>query len=76
KLRKIHRLDALLDEAVKLMPELGSFHEFCERASSYYLADRYPPFGSLKVTEEDIRKDLGSAKKLIKHIFPEEKLND
>jgi len=75
KLRKIHRLDALLDEAVKFLPELGAFHEFCERVSSYYIADRYPPFGGLGITEEDIEKDLDSAEKFIKQIFPEEKLN-
>lgn len=74
KLRKIHSLDALLDEAIKFKPELSSFQEFCERVSSYYLADRYPPFGSLKITEEDIEKDLVSAKEIIKHISPEEKL--
>ncbi|MGB7291786.1 MAG: HEPN domain-containing protein [Thermodesulfobacteriota bacterium] len=75
KLRKIHRLDALLDEAIKFMPELDSFQEFCERVSSYYLADRYPPFGSLGISEEDIEKDLRPAEELIKHIFPGEKMS-
>jgi len=75
KLRKIHRLDALLDEAVKFMPELDSFYELCEKVSSYYLADRYPPLGELEITEEDIERDLKSAKTLVKLIFPEEELN-
>ncbi len=75
KLRKIHRLDALVDEAVKFLPELSSFNEFCERVSSYYIADRYPPFGGLGITEEDIEKDLASAEEFIKHIFPEENLS-
>lgn len=75
KLKKIHRLDALLDEAVKYVPKLDSFQEICERVSGYYLADRYPPFGSLGITSEDIEKDLEEAKELIKVIFPEENLN-
>jgi HEPN domain-containing protein len=75
KLRKVHRLDALLDEAIKINPELDMFHGFCERTSSYYIADRYPPFGSLEITEADIEEDLVSGKKLIKHIFPEENLS-
>lgn len=50
KLKKIHRLDALLDEAVKFKPQLNSFHELCERVSSYYIADRYPPLGDLGIT--------------------------
>ena len=44
KLKKIHQLDALLDEAMKFLPELSVFKEFCARVSSYYLADRYPAF--------------------------------
>lgn len=75
KLRKIHRLDALLDEVVKFKPELSSFQDFCERVSAYYFADRYPPFGSLEITEEDIEKDLQTTKDLLKVIFPEENLN-
>ena len=75
KLRKVHRLDALLDEAININPELDIFHGFCERTSSYYIADRYPPFGSLEITKEDIKEDLVSAKKLVKHIFPGEKLS-
>lgn len=75
KLKKIHRLDALLDEAVKYKPELPSFFELCERVSGYYLADRYPPFGSLGITSEDIEKDLEEAKELVKTIFSEENLN-
>lgn len=76
KLRKIHRLDALLDEATKHNPELTSFLELCERVSGYYLADRYPPFGNLGITTEDIRKDLKETKRFIKAMFPDEELND
>lgn len=75
KLKKIHRLDALLDEAIKYAPKLNSFQEICERVSGYYLADRYPPFGSLGITSEDIEKDLEGVKELIKLIFPEETFN-
>lgn len=74
-LKKIHELDALLDEVMKFLPELSSFKELCARVSPYYLADRYPPFGSLGVTAEDIEKDLEDANKLIKCLFPEEKLD-
>ena len=75
KLRKIHRLDALLDEAIKFMPELASFYELCEKVSSYYLADRYPPLGELEITESDIKEDMKSVKLLVKLIFPEEEID-
>ena len=54
KLRKIHELDALLDEAVKYKPNLENFRDLCERVSGYYLAERYPPLGYLDIRYEDI----------------------
>jgi len=72
KLKKIHRLDALLDEAVKYKPPLNSFQEICERVSGYYIADRYPPLGNLGLTSEDIEKDINEARRLIKALFPKE----
>lgn len=74
KLKKIHRLDALLDEAVRHNPHMEDFRGFCERVSGYYIADRYPPLGALEITCEDIKKDLIEAKKFIKEIFPGEEI--
>ncbi|NJD75518.1 MAG: HEPN domain-containing protein [Candidatus Methanoperedens sp.] len=39
KLRKIHELDALLDNAVKYNPELEYYRDLCERVSGYYFTD-------------------------------------
>ena len=36
KLRRVHELDALLDEAVKHNPDLAEFRDLCERVSGYY----------------------------------------
>lgn len=75
KLRKIHELDALLDEAVKYKPDLQIFYNLCERITGYYFADRYPPLPRFELTKEDIEKDLKEAEKFIRTLFPEEKLN-
>ncbi|OGW17995.1 MAG: hypothetical protein A3G93_07690 [Nitrospinae bacterium RIFCSPLOWO2_12_FULL_45_22] len=75
KLKKIHELDALLDEAIRYNSELQNFYLLCERITGYYFADRYPPLGDLELTCEDIEKDLEEAKSFIKTMFPEEKLN-
>jgi HEPN domain-containing protein len=75
KLKKIHRLDALLDEAIKHDSKLNSFQEICERISGYYLADRYPPLGVLELTCVDIKKDFKEVKKFVKALFPDEKLD-
>jgi len=74
KLRKIHELDALLDEAVKFNPELENFRDLCERVSSYYLAERYPPLGNTYLKHEDIENGLIEARKFIRMMFPSEKL--
>ena len=73
KLRKIHELDALLDDAAKYNPYLESFRDLCERVSGYYLADRYPPLGHLGLTVQDIGRDLREAGRFVKLMFPKEK---
>ena len=65
-LRKIHELDALLDEVVKHNSNLESFRNLCERVSGYYFAERYPALIDTELTLKDIEKDMEEAKKLIK----------
>jgi len=74
KFRKIHELDALLDEAVKHKPELASFYSLCERVTNYYIADRYPGFSELGVDAKDIENDTLKAAGFIQELFPEERL--
>lgn len=74
KLRKIHELDALLDDAARYNPELENFRDLCEHVSGYYMAERYPPLGNLGLRYEDIESGMNEAKKFIKVMFPYEKL--
>lgn len=74
KLRKIHELDALLDEAAKYKTELENFRDLCERVSGYYFAERYPPLGAFELTSKDIQGDLKEARKFVRMLFPEEKV--
>ena len=73
KLRRIHELDALLDEAVKHNPDLEEFRDLCERVSGYYFAERYPPLGTLDLGSEDLKEDLKVARRFVKTMFPGEK---
>jgi len=73
-LKKIHELDALLDEAIKYKPELASFYKLCERVTGYYLAERYPPFDDLGLTVEVLENDIPEVKEMVKALFPEEEL--
>jgi HEPN domain-containing protein len=72
-LRKIHELDALLDEASKYQQELETFRDLCERVSGYYFAERYPPLSVLELSSADIKKDLKEARKFVKLMFPGER---
>lgn len=74
KLRKVHELDALLDEAAKYKPDLEGFRDLCERVSGYYFAERYPPLGTLDLTSADLKRDLKEAHGFVKAMFPSERL--
>ncbi len=73
KLRKIHELDALLDEAVKHNPDLEEYRDLCERVSGYYFAERYPPLGALDLDSDDLKEDLKVARSFVSTMFPAEK---
>ncbi len=75
RLRKIHELDALLDDVSKYNSALEHFRDLCERVSGYYLAVRYPPLGISELTCTDVKEDLMEAKMFILAMFPGEKLD-
>lgn len=70
KLKKLHELDALLDETIKFNPELSSFYPLCERVSSYFMTLRYPTLTEEKLEYKDIRADIIEAEKLVFALFP------
>ncbi len=74
RLRKIHELDALLDDAVKYHPDLKGFYDLCERVTGYYFVDRYPPLGAAELASQDIEKDMEEAKEFIRAMFGGEEL--
>lgn len=71
KLRKIHALHDLLNEAVAYNPDLEKFRKLCERVSGYYLAERYPPLVPSEISSEDIEGDMREAEQFIKAMFGE-----
>jgi HEPN domain-containing protein len=75
RLRKIHTLHSLLDEATEFEPALMSFRDVCERISGFYIGERYPSLGGETLEAEEIRREMPSARALIMHLFPEESLD-
>jgi len=62
---RIHELDYLLHQIETVEPGFGSFLEFCEKASGYYLETRYPPGPVFVYSYDDIKVDLTTAQDLI-----------
>ena len=75
-LRKIHDLDAPLDDATKYNPSLESFRRFCKRVSGYYLIERYPAPTLLDLNRMEIERDIKEAKGFVLMMFPGEELKD
>ena len=65
---KIHEVDTLLKEIGKIDASLMTFLDLCEKASRYYLEERYPPGPLVEYEYSEIKKDLDKATELIKKI--------
>ena len=63
-MRRIHDLEALLDDAVDFDPGLEEFRTVCQRITGYYLIERYPLPGVLPPGEDQVRQALASAQGL------------
>ncbi len=65
KLRRIHDLEALLDDAMVHDPSLDQFRNACQKITNYYVVERYPLAVETEFTEEEIRASLEAAGRLI-----------
>lgn len=68
KLRRIHDLEALLDDAVAHDPSLDQFRDLCQKITNYYVVKRYPLAVGGGLTEEQVRASLKAAQRLIERI--------
>jgi HEPN domain-containing protein len=65
---RIHELDALLNRITAFDYSFNDFLELCEKASRYYIEDRYPPGPLVEYEYDEIKADLGKAWELIREI--------
>ena len=70
KLRRIHDLESLLDEAIKYNKELERFRSLCQEVTGYYFTERYP-FVIEEPSYKEINDNLKETRKLIEMILPE-----
>jgi HEPN domain-containing protein len=68
KLRKIHDLNALLDDAVIYDPSLEAFRGSCQKISAFYFVEHYPFVTEIGIIDEDVRVSLEKVLGLIEKI--------
>ncbi|MBI4559001.1 MAG: HEPN domain-containing protein [Candidatus Hydrogenedentes bacterium] len=68
KLKRIHPLDTLLNDAVSYEPSLEAFRETCEKITEYYIEERYPFTVVSELEPEEIADSLRTARSLIDEI--------
>lgn len=71
RLRRIHDLEALLDDAVIYNPELERFRVTCQRITKYYVLERYPLMAGSEPTEGEVRASLEAVRELVAKIKEE-----
>ncbi len=67
-LRKIHNLDALLDDAVTHDASLEEFRRLCQKVSGFYFVERYPFVVETGITKEDVCTSLEQAKEFVRRL--------
>ena len=66
KLKKIHDLEALLDDAVRYDTFLERYRHLMQQVTGYYLTERYPTFdlGNEGLLQDEVAKGYQGAKRL------------
>jgi HEPN domain-containing protein len=72
KLKKVHTLQSLLDEAAAHDSTLMPFRGLCERVSAFYIAERYPSLGGSGLEPEEVKPLMPEARALVSALFPTE----
>jgi len=68
KLRRIHDLEALLDDAMAYDPSLDQFRSACQKITNYYVVERYPLAVETGFTADEVRESLQTAGQLIEKL--------
>ncbi len=67
-LRRIHDLEALLDDAVTYDLGLEQFRPICQRVTKYYVLERYPLMVGTGLTVQEVRESLEAIREFVQRI--------
>ena len=65
KLKRIHDLEILLNDALKYESTLEEFRDLCQTITDYYLVDQYPLPASATLIASQVEKSLDQARKFM-----------
>lgn len=68
KLRKIHNIKMLLEEAGRYNESFMEFLDFGRKLTAFYYEERYPPGPISEVSEEEAKEMIEKAEKIIELI--------
>ncbi len=65
KLKRVHDLEFLLNDALRYEPTLEEFRGLCQRITDYFLLDRCPLPTSITLTIRQVENSIDQVQKLI-----------
>lgn len=68
RLRRVHDVEVLLNDAVEHNSGLEEFREQCRKITQYYFEDRYPNIVASELTRDEVAESLAAAERLISRI--------
>jgi HEPN domain-containing protein len=68
KLKRIHDLEVLLNDALKYEKTLEKYRNLLQKVTGYYVIDRYPLASAPTLTPEEVGESIAEAKELIQQL--------
>ena len=68
KLKRIHDLEVLLNDALKYEKALEKYRSLCQKISGYYMIDRYPLPAAPTLTKEEVQESVAEAEQFIQRL--------
>lgn len=68
RLRKVHDLEVLANEAAVYMPDVARYAKACRKITGYYVAERYPLLDSSPPTVEEVSRSRDEVTGLVELI--------
>jgi HEPN domain-containing protein len=65
KLRRVHDIEVLLNEAAGIDASFGEFREHGRKMTQYYFEDRYPYIVASELTRDEIEASLTVAERIV-----------